>query len=241
MKTILCCILALPIAAPAQLRQGTLVYERKIDAHRRIEDAQMKAMVPQFQTALYELLFKDSVSVYKAMPRDEAPDPFENNNGGMHMVMKFGGPGDDGVLYKNYGDGRLLEEASLEGKKYIIADTLHQPAWKLSDDTATILGHPCKKATMTTPRGGKVVAWYSSDIPLPIGPDQFSGLPGAVLKADVDEGGIVFTVKEIRDVVESRQLKAPSGGRLISRADYMKKMDEVFGPPDGQGRRIIRN
>jgi GLPGLI family protein len=225
----------------AQLRQGTLVYERKIDVHRRMQDEQMKAMVPQFQTAVYELLFRDSISVYKVMPKDEAPDPFENNNGGNHIVMKFGGPGDDGVLYKNYGDGRLLEEATLEDKRYIIADTLKQQAWKLSDDTATVLGHPCKKATMTTPRGSKVIAWYTGDIPLPIGPDQFSGLPGAVLKADVDDGGVVFTAKEIRATADNRQLKAPSGGRLISRADYMKKMDEVLGPPDAQGRRIIRN
>jgi GLPGLI family protein len=73
------------------------------------------------------------------------------------------------------------------------------------------------------------------------GPDQFDGLPGAILKVDVGEGTMVFTAKEIRDKVDSRDLKAPAGGRLISRADYTKKMDEVLGPPDAQGRRIIRN
>jgi GLPGLI family protein len=233
-------LLLLPVWVSAQTRQGMIVYERKIDVHRTIQDEQMKAMVPQFQTAAYEVLFRDSIAVYKAVPKDEGPDPFDNNTGGAHFVFRFGGPG-DGIVYRNYSSGRLLEESSIAETKYIITDSLHQQAWKLSDETATLLGHPCKKATTVTPRGSKVIAWYAADIPMPVGPEQFDGLPGAILKVDVGEGTLVFTAKEIRDKVESHDLKAPTGGRLITRADYTKKMDEVLGPPDAQGRRIIRN
>jgi len=168
-------ILLLPIGLSAQTRQGVIVFERKVDVHRTIQDEQMKAMVPQFQTGAYEVLFSDSIAIYKAMPKDEAPDPFDNNTGGNHFVFRFGGSG-DGVLYRNYSSGRVLEEAILAETKYIITDTLRQLPWKLSDETATVLGHPCKKATTTTPRGGKVVAWYAGDIPLPVGPEQFNGL-----------------------------------------------------------------
>jgi len=234
-------LLFFPLFMSAQTRQGAIVYERKIDVHRRLQDDQMKAMVPQFQTAAYEVLFRDSIAVYKAMPKDESPDPFENTGNGNHLVMRFTGPGDDGIVYRNYSSGQVLEEAHLQDRKYIISDTLRQQAWKLSDDTATVLGHLCKKATTTTPRGSKVTAWYTADIPVPVGPDQFSGLPGAILKADVGDGDIVFTAKEVQDKVETKDLKAPAGAKPISRADYAKKMDEVLGPPDAQGRRIIRN
>ncbi|GGB03710.1 GLPGLI family protein [Puia dinghuensis] len=234
--------LTLALASPAQPRQGSIVYEKKLDVYRHMpKDDQNRAMIPQFQTTVYELLFKDSISVYKAMPKDEAPDPFDNNSGGMHVIFRMTGPGDDGAFYRNYSSGRLLEETILADKKYIITDTIPQQPWKLSDDTTTILNHLCKKATLTTPRGEKVVAWYTSDIPLPIGPDQFSGLPGAILQANIDEGSILISAKEIRSNVDNRELKAPSGGHLISRADYRKKRDEVFGPPDAQGRRIDRN
>ncbi len=224
----------------AQTKEGTIVYERKIDAHRMMQDEQMKAMVPQFQTANYELYFKDTVSVYKPAPKDDAPDPFESNNGGAHVVMRFSGPGDDGALYKNFSSGKLLQENTLEEKKYIITDTLKPQGWKLADETKTVLNHTCKKATMTTERGSKVVAWYTEDIPVPAGPDRFTGLPGTVLLVDIDSSRIVFAAKEIKTSADAKELKAPSGGKLLTRADYDKKLDELLGPADAQGRRIIK-
>src|SRR3984957_6984132 len=70
----------LPLAA--QQQQGAIFYERKIDVHRHIDDDQMKAMVPQFQIGQYELFYRDSVCFYNAVPKDEAPDPFDNPTGG---------------------------------------------------------------------------------------------------------------------------------------------------------------
>jgi GLPGLI family protein len=224
----------------AQSHQGMIRYERKLDVHRHLQDEQMKAMVPQFQVASYDLFFNDSISIYKAVPKDEAPDPFENSGGGAHVMMKFSGPGDDGMLYQNYGSGRLLEEASLEGKKYLITDSIRTLSWKLSEETGVILGHPCKKATAITPRGNKLVAWYSEDIPVPVGPDKISGLPGAILKLDMDSAGVVYTATQIASSVNAKDLRAPAGNKAITRAEYEKVLDQVMGPADAQGRRMTR-
>jgi GLPGLI family protein len=224
----------------AQSHQGTIRYERKLDVHRRLQDEQMKAMVPQFQIASYDLLFNDSISVYKAVPKDEAPDPFENSGGGAHVIMKFNGPGDDGMLYQNYHSGRLLEETSLEEKKYLITDSIRTLPWKLSEETGAILGHPCKKATATTPRGNKLVAWYSEDIAVPVGPDKTGGLPGAILKLDIDSAGVVYTATQIVPSVNAKDLRAPTGNKAVTRAEYEKILDQVMGPADAQGRRMTR-
>ena len=224
----------------AQSNQGTIRYERKLDVHRHLQDEQMKAMVPQFQTTSYDLLFNDSISVYKSVPKDEAPDPFENSGGGGHVVMKFGGPGDDGILYQNHSSGRLLEEASVEGKKYLITDSIRALSWKLSEETGVILGHTCKKATTTTSRGNKLVAWYSEDIPVPVGPDKTGGLPGAILKLDMDSAGVVYTATQIGSSVNAKDLRAPIGNKAVTRAEYEKILDQVMGPADSQGRRMMR-
>ena len=235
----LICAAGCSLALSAQTKQGTIVYERKIDVHRHMQDAQMKAMVPQFQTAGYNLFFKDSISVYKPAPKDEAPDPFEGGGGGNRVMIRFGGPGDDGSLYKNFSSGRQLQETSLEDKKYIITDSIKQQPWKLADATQTILSHVCKKATLTTERGSKIVAWYAEDIAVPAGPERFSGLPGAVLMVDVDSANVVFTATEIRPTADAKELKAPTSGKQITNAEFAKKMDELMGPADAQGRRMI--
>src|ERR1700761_1200392 len=147
----------------------------------------MKAMVPQFQTARYQLSYRDSVCFYTAVPKDEAPDPFDNQGGpgGNRLVMHFGGPGDAGILYRNYSSGQLLEQTTLADVQYVITDTIHPLPWKLSADTLTVTGHLCKKATATSPRNNsQIVAWYCEDIPVPDGPDHFGSLPGAILKLD---------------------------------------------------------
>ena len=50
----------------AQVKEGTIVYERKINMYRTIQDEQMRAMIPEFRTSKHMLLFSDSVSVYKS-------------------------------------------------------------------------------------------------------------------------------------------------------------------------------
>ncbi|MBS1604219.1 MAG: GLPGLI family protein [Bacteroidetes bacterium] len=237
------CVVAATGAVRAQLspqvHRGVIHYERKIDVHRHLSDPQMRATVPQFQTAAYDLLFDDSISVYKATPKDEAPDPFEASGGGNRIVMRFGGPGDDGILYENHANGRLLEETTLEEKKYLISDSIRDLSWKLSEERGSVLGHDCKKATATNMRGIRLVAWYSEDIAAPVGPEKFGGLPGAILRLDADSGGIVFTATRVDPFVPEKELRAP-GGKAITRADYEKLLDKVMGPADAQGRRMTR-
>lgn len=231
--------LALTLNLQAQTKEGTILYERKVDMHSALSDESMKAMVPQYQTSEFTLVFKDSITTYKAVPKDETPDPFDGG-GGNRIMIRIGGPGDDGVTYKNLSSGKQLQENTLEDKKYIVSDTIKTPAWKLADETKTILNHVCKKATMTTERGTNIVAWYAEDMPVPAGPDRFSGLPGIVLLADADNGRMTFTATQIQPTADAKELKAPTGGKLITRADFDKKLDDVMGPADAQGRRMIR-
>jgi hypothetical protein len=57
---------------------------------------------------------------------------------------------------------------------------------------------------------------------------------------DIDKGFSVYTAVSLNPAVDSKSLKAPSG-KFITRAAFEKKMDEVLGPADSQGRRMIRN
>lgn len=54
--------------------------------------------------------------------------------------------------------------------------------WRLAEDTLTVCGYLCHKATAHF-RGRTWTAWYTEQIPLDAGPWKFNGLPGLILKA----------------------------------------------------------
>lgn len=63
--------------------------------------------------------------------------------------------------------------------------------WTITEDTLTVLGYMCQKAT-TTFRGRNYSAWFTLDIPVNEGPWKLHGLPGMILKAEDGDGIFLF-------------------------------------------------
>ena len=239
MKQIIALLFALVIFqwATAQVKEGKIVFEEKIDVHRRIpkENEQMRAMLPQFRTNKYELLFADNKSLYQK--QEEETDLSEQPQGG--MVMRFGGA--DNIYFKDFTLQKSIEKRDLMEKEFIVEDSIRNITWKLVDgETKTILNHVCKKATGKSEGGLDLVAWYTEDILLSSGPAQFSGLPGLILALDIAEGEIVITAQEINDSVKKTDIKAPTKGKKVTPAEFAKIRKELLG--DGNGPvRIVTN
>jgi GLPGLI family protein len=248
--------------AQAQVKEGTIYYDQKTNMHRTITDEQMRAMIPEFRTAKYMLLFSDSVSVYKAVPEDEAPDPFA---GGGRTIIRMGGPA-GGDLYKNLSQSKSVQSSELGGKNFLIVDSILQTPWKLGTETKTILGYTCHKATrkmqqpvravmrMNMSQGGTttrdttikpgapqmkevdVVAWYADNIISPVGPESHGQLPGVIMQLDIDNAATVFTATEVKKSVDQKELKEPKKGKVVTRQEYMKLMTDLMSNQMGGGR-----
>lgn len=248
----------------AQVKQGTIVYERKINSHRTITNEQMRAMVPEFRISKHILMFSDSISLYKVIPENEAPDPFAGGGGGGMRVMNFSiGGSDGGDLFKNFTQSKSILSSELAGKNYLIVDSITQQPWKLTNETKQILGYTCLKATRkltvqvaqprmmvfggagaaptrdTTrpqPREIEVIAWYAQDIISPVGPDSYGQLPGVILQLDSDNGALVFTALEIKKEVDQKMLKEPKKGKTVTAAEFNKmRMDMMQQQIQGGG------
>jgi GLPGLI family protein len=251
----------------AQVKEGTVIYERKINMHRTITDEQMRAMIPEFRTSKHMLLFSDSVSMYKIVPEDEAPDPFAGGGGGARIIMR--GPGDAGELYKNLAQAKSVQASEMGGRNYLVVDTIQQQPWKLGSETKQILGHLCHKATrkvkqpvgqmrMMTFNGGNqssdttiqrgpqtrevdVVAWYADDVVSPVGPENYGQLPGVILQLDIDNAQTVYTATELNAKVDQKDLKEPKKGKVVTRQEYQKLMMDMMssqGPGGGMRFRV---
>jgi len=234
---ILCVLCA--VTAFSQVKQGKIIYERKINMHKRLPpgDESMKNMIPEFNTSKVQLLFTEFESSYKNLPEEQdIRETAGEGDGGNRIIMKFGGTDDE--TYKNYQLSKAVEQRELGPKKYIIEDTLRKFNWKLDEEGTTkeIKSYTCRKATGKNSQGATVVAWYADQINCPSGPDQYGGLPGMILELNINDGEIVFTPVEITaQPGDAKLVKAPSNGKKITRPEFQKMLEEQFGANPGGG------
>ena len=76
--------------------------------------------------------------------------------------------------------------------------------WQLQDDTLTVCGYLCQKATCRF-RGNDFTAWFAPELPISNGPWKFGGLPGLILK--IQDSGEHYIFECIK--IESHAKKNP--------------------------------
>ncbi len=86
-------------------------------------------------------------------------------------------------LYRDLASGKVDIYTSLGGEGLRITDTPTMTWSIVADSTKEILGYECIQAE-TTFRGRQWKVWFCMDIPLPVGPWKFNGLPGIILQAE---------------------------------------------------------
>ena len=228
-------LLMVTVTMTAQITEGRIVYERKVNMHKGLsaESQSMKNMIPEFSVSKVELLFKGDETIFRQLPEENDIRESAGENG-ERMIIRMGGG--ENEIYMNHSTGKLVELRELGPRKYIIEDSIRLMNWKLSDETKSINGYSCRKAITTNQRKLPVEAWYTEQIPYAGGPENFGGLPGMILELNVAEGEVTFTPVEIKPSVDKSIVKVPVNGKKISRKEFNKMMEDQFGPrPEGGG------
>ncbi|MNQ56155.1 hypothetical protein D3C85_702710 [compost metagenome] len=74
-----------------------------------------------------------------------------------------------------------------------------------------------------------ITAWYSPEIPVNQGPENYWGLPGLILEVN-DGRTTILCSKIVLNAKDKVEIKAPTKGKVISQKDYdetvIKKMEE---------------
>jgi GLPGLI family protein len=92
------------------------------------------------------------------------------------------------------------------------------------------------------PKTIEVVAWYTPQIPINQGPDDYWGLPGLILEVNADRTTILCT-KIVMNPEEKEAIDKPEKGDIVTQEEYtkiitkkMEEMREMYGGRNRSGR-----
>lgn len=88
----------------------------------------------------------------------------------------------DQTVLQNHPQGEMSVYSVIPPDYYMYKEKLCPIQWSLSNETDTVCGYVCQKATGEY-GGRKWVVWYAPEIPTTYGPWKFCGLPGLVMRA----------------------------------------------------------
>ena len=239
--------LALVVAnANAQDFQGEAVYKTKrkidikIDSTKMDADRQKKMMEmlkKQFEKT-FILTFNQSESIYKEEVSLAAPSV---GLGGDFQIVAMGSGGGD-ILYKNIKDNRYVDQRDTFGKIFLVKDSLKQRQWKLESETKYIGDYLCFKATFTeeievlemsmsdsdtdkdlepekTIKEKTTTVWYTPQIPINNGPDDYQGLPGLIM--EVSDGDLsILCSKIVLNLEDKLTIEEPEKGKEVTAKEY---------------------
>jgi GLPGLI family protein len=138
---------------------------------------------------------------------------------------------EDFFIHRDLAKGRMTDQIKFLDKMYIIDDELKLPKWKILNDIKDVAGHICMNAFREdTLRQQKIIAWFALDMPISGGPDNLCGLPGMILEADVNDGGMVITADKIdlMKLTDQAELPAKIKGKKIKKIAYDVLIQKYF-------------
>ncbi|TVR83564.1 MAG: GLPGLI family protein [Saprospirales bacterium] len=220
-------------AAWGQITEGIIIYEVKLNLHAQLPDDMeaMKASIPEFQSMRKELLFNREASLF----RDYEEEPGGGRRGWFRM-------GANEVHHQNLLEGKYTVQRGLLNDEYLIESEVERHPWTLTGRTEMIAGKFCQLAWRMDHKDSTMIeVWFTPEIPLPVGPDNYFGLPGAVLMAVVNYNERIYIATEIlQQAVPSTRVAAPTRGKKVTPeefAEISEEMMEQFRSRMGGGRR----
>lgn len=220
--------------ASAQQFEGIIRYTEVVDLSELHE--RMSQHNPMFAQDLpkersgYSILYvKGSESLYT---RDqEAMDNQAASDDRSHRFMMRMAGNDETQIYRNTDEDIYIEEKTFFDKKFLINGPPKEYTWKMTGEQMQVGSYVCMKAT-SQDSSEKIVAWFTPQIPVSLGPAHYAGLPGLVLHVDINDGSRTLTAQGFElGEISNDFIAMPDKGKEVTREEFdeivRKKMEEM--------------
>ena len=128
-------------------------------------------------------------------------------------------------VYWDFGKNETTRQVEFMTRNFLISGPIEKKAWKLTSKMIKIQDYTCLSAEL---KQGEdlITAWFTSEIPVSIGPADYSGLPGLILAVEIN-GETAFMATSV-DLTppENGELSEPDTGKKVTREEFDKTVAE---------------
>src|SRR5699024_4101865 len=145
-------------------------------------------------------------SFYFESPTDNHEEPPEIAGTDRSRKKVILTPSKNRKRYQIYNSDTLYNVDYLGVTKVLVSEAMPKIDWHLEQETKKIEKFTCHKATAVF-RGRSYIAWFTTEIPVQLGPWKFNGLPGAVLQIYDESKSFTWTAKQVKVKASSPEKK----------------------------------
>lgn len=145
----------------------------------------------------------------------------------------------DGSCYTNANDNKEISIRKIVDKPFVVSSDTLKNEWELYfDETTEVLGKKCSKAVYK--KNHSVVAWFCPEVPSPVGPCGYIGLPGAIFRLTTSTA--IYEATSILPTKENVKIELPKGKVMQKQAFeklQRKKIEELKSNNGSNGNVIV--
>lgn len=158
----------------------------------------------------FQLLVSKQKALYSTCDVDAKT--FLNADGERKTLIK---PSVNDIYYKDLNQNDFHAKVYFNDSEYFINGEIPKQTWVLSEEYTDILGYRCQKAMLEEYRGWEITAYFTTDIPVSIGPKDYGGLPGVILR--IEKGAELLTAVDVELRNENTELE----NKMDSKDSYL--------------------
>jgi len=228
-------------------RSGAIEYERKTNAWIVIEKEinkdneawlrpaldNYKKNKPQFRVLKSTLSFSGNKTLFTPIEADPASNVF------IISVMPL--LTQNNIIYNDLNNGQTIAQRKVLGDAFLVSDSTRKIKWKITDETRDIAGYHCRRANGIMLDSIYVVAFYTTQIPVPGGPESFNGLPGMILGVALPHENISWFATKVTDTtLPDNTVIPPKKGKKTSNKGFILDLQTAMKDQGPLGANLVR-
>ena len=224
-------LLASTLVSKGQARfitHGKIEFEKKVNMWKSMEDNEwsrpLKDKFGEYSIGYQMLYFNDTAAVYKMgreNPNDSWKDTWSSTTNSKN------------VIYQNFDKQQSRVVKEVYDQTMFVSDSLLPIEWHLQDEIREIAGFDCRKAVGKLYDSLYVVAFFTDQILLPSGPEQFNGLPGTILGLAFPRFHTTWFATKVELTSPTvAEMQPPVPGKRMTTVDRKKLIETVKSVAD---------